>query len=661
MLPTSVRLDARDHDALVSEATQRVRAECPELAQNGGQDPAGTLIELFAWMTGLAIDRLGRVPDKLHVALLDILGLRLDGPAAARAGLRLRLSAPATEPLEVRAGSEAGTLRTATLPSVVFAVLEDFTIMPVRPAAYVVQRGGSYKAIGVADGVADPVGKDQLPFDSPPKPGDALLLGFEDSIAQLLLRVSLEASPARGAGVRPDDPPLRWECSQGDSDWAEAEVLQDLTGGFNYGSGSIDLQCPLRSGIEPIAGRRLHWLRCRIAETTRISREPAIYTQPPEIYRITAAGVGATVIAENSVLEVEEQLGVSDGSAGQTFATRFRPLLALSPGETLEVENEHGDWEPWDECDSFAGSRASDRHFMVDHVSGQIQLGPSLRHGAGGTSQHGAVPPKGAALRISRYRHGGGQHGNVEAGRINTLRNAIPGVASVTNPVAARGGVDSQSIESLRARSAMEIRTRYRAVTTEDFEFLATEATPKIARAHRVLDDEPGIRLQILPRIDPSDRYLTFDELRPDETLLDEVGRYLDRRKLVGTPVRLLPMRFRGASVVVNLQVAPRADVGRIEREVLRALYVYLNPLTGGSAGGQSEGWPPGRSLNQGELYVIVHAFEGIEHIRLLRLYEFDLETGEQAQKPAGRQITLGPDEVIASGRHIVKATRREE
>ena len=99
-------------------------------------------------------------------------------------------------------------------------------------------------------------------------------------------------------------------------------------------------------------------------------------------------------------------------------------------------------------------------------------------------------------------------------------------------------------------------------------------------------------------------------------------------------------MRFRGVSVVVNLQAAPRADVQRIERDVQRALYTYLNPLIGGGAGagssagaGSGDGWPAGRSLNQGELYAIVNAFEGVEFVRVLRLYAFDLRTGERDAK----------------------------
>ena len=261
---------------------------------------------------------------------------------------------------------------------------------------------------------------------------------------------------------------------------------------------------------------------------------------------------------------------------------------------------------------------------------------------------------------MSRYRHGGGSAGNVDAGRLTTLRSAIPGIASVTNPVAARGGVDPQSVESLRAASALELRTRYRAVTSQDYEFLATEATPRVARARRVEDEEPGVTLRILPQVDPADRRLTVEELTPDQALLDEVRRYLEARQLAGTSLRLKPMRFRAVSVVVNLQASPRADVGRIERDVRQALYVYLNPLIGGTALAVGSGWPSGRSLNQGELYAIVHAFEGVELVKILRLYEVDFETGKQASKAAGRQIVIEPDEVIVSGEHIVRVVRRD-
>ena len=55
-----VRLDDRSHAELVAEARRRVAVLCPELAVNGGADPTAALIELFTWMTGLAVERLGR-------------------------------------------------------------------------------------------------------------------------------------------------------------------------------------------------------------------------------------------------------------------------------------------------------------------------------------------------------------------------------------------------------------------------------------------------------------------------------------------------------------------------------------------------------------------------------------------------------------------------
>jgi hypothetical protein len=68
-----------------------------------------------------------------------------------------------------------------------------------------------------------------------------------------------------------------------------------------------------------------------------------------------------------------------------------------------------------------------------------------------------------------------------------------------------------------------------------------------------------------------------------------------------------------------------------------------------------------GRALNQGELYGIVHAVPGVEFVKVLRIYETNLESGEQSPKPAGTHLVLEPDELIASGQHIVKASHRED
>ncbi|MGZ4214339.1 MAG: putative baseplate assembly protein [Solirubrobacteraceae bacterium] len=652
-------LDDRRFQELVSEARTRIALSCPEWTEHNVSDPGITLIELFAWMTDMLIYRLNRVPDKLHVALLELLGVQLHGPTAARTQIRFRLAAPAEQPVEIPAATtEVGTLRTAADDSIVFQVSDTFVISPLVPAAYVVGRSGNFKSIAVADGTARPQGPDRLPFASPPEVGDALYLGFDEDISDLLMRVEIDASVARGAGVDPNDPPLRWEVSDGSDGWTEAEVLEDRTGGFNFGAGIVELQCPPQSGVALLAGHRLRWLRCTILNQTRGGGEAA-YSHPPEIYAIGARPIGALVGAEHAARERAESLGTSDGTPGQVMPLRFSPVLPLTDTERLEVRDPGSDrWLQWTEVESFAASTPDDRHFRLDRTNGQLELGPAVRQPDGGWTQYGAIPAQGADLRMSGYRHGGGRRGNVAADTLTMLRSAIPGVASVTNPRPAYGGVDPESLDSARQRAAMEIRTRYRAVTAEDFEFLVGEASSRAGRTICVAPTAPTdpIRVHVLPRVAPADRKLTFEELTPDEDLLSEIGAYLDGRRVIGTTVHLLPVRLRGVSVVVNLQAEPRADLHRVEEEVLQALYTYLNPLVGGDATGPGDGWPFGRMLNQGELYQIVHAVDGVEFVKILRVYETEMRTGQQSPQPAGSHISLEADELLASGTHVVKA-----
>ena len=254
--------------------------------------------------------------------------------------------------------------------------------------------------MGVARGVASPKGADQLPFGTPPKVGDALYLGFDVPLGRLLLQVDVDCSQAKGAGVDPEDPPLVWEVGAGDGEWLEAEVLEDRTGGFNYGSGTLELQLPDRSAPENIAGTRAHWLRCRLADRPRSGGEAikgSAFTHPPEIYSITAAPIGGLVPASEASHETDELLGESDGTPGQSFELRYSPMLAPSDGERLEVLNAtSGDWEPWDLVESFVESGPEDPHYALDLANGVVELGPAVRAADGSWIQYGTIPPKGA-------------------------------------------------------------------------------------------------------------------------------------------------------------------------------------------------------------------------------------------------------------------------
>jgi predicted phage baseplate assembly protein len=276
--------------------------------------------------------------------------------------------------------------------------------------------------------------------------------------------------------------------------------------------------------------------------------------------------------------------------------------------------------------------------------------------------QHGAIPSKGAILRMAAYHHGGGARGNVAPGTLRVLRKGIPGVASVRHGTAAHGGVDAETIDVGRQRAEMELRTRDRAVTAQDFEFLAGEASPRVARA-RCGVPTPGraIPLYVLPTVpdhfpEPP-RALDFQALTPQKDVLAEVREYLDERRVLGTSVDVQPVRLRGVQVAVDARVERFADPLRVEHDILRALYRYVNPF-GGSLGDDSEGWPFGRAVTDGDLRAVVHAVPRVKRIPLLRVYECDPAAREVQPFPAGAAIVIGRDELVCSGNHAVSCSR---
>ena len=183
----------------------------------------------------------------------------------------------------------------------------------------------------------------------------------------------MDASQARGAGVNPDDPPLRWEVSQGDNEWLEAEVLEDLTGGFNYGSGTVTLELPPRSAVQPLAGHRMHWLRCRIDDKTRHGGAATTYTQPPEIYSITAGVVGARLPATHA-----SQINLRDPRRLRRHAGPGVPAAQLAGAQARRRRDARG---PGPGVGRLGALGAARRLRRLDGVRPPLQPRPGLGRG----------------------------------------------------------------------------------------------------------------------------------------------------------------------------------------------------------------------------------------------------------------------------------------
>src|SRR6266581_3388381 len=120
-------LDDRRFQDLVDDAKRLVMRRCPEWTDHNVSDPGVTLIETFAFMTDQLLYRLNRVPDRMYVKFLELIGVRLLPPHPA--------SAPVTVPMNVLAGTSVATVRTESEESVVFTTVDTLPIIPCELAA----------------------------------------------------------------------------------------------------------------------------------------------------------------------------------------------------------------------------------------------------------------------------------------------------------------------------------------------------------------------------------------------------------------------------------------------------------------------------------------------------------------------------------------------
>jgi predicted phage baseplate assembly protein len=372
------------------------------------------------------------------------------------------------------------------------------------------------------------------------------------------------------------------------------------------------------------------------------------------IRSVAASTVGGTIEAIHADIIEDEYLGESDGVPGQEFPIESTPILAGAGAPVLETMSDAG-WVEWEPVEHFASSDPDDKHFLLDAVGGTVRFGPAIRNEDGSTRQYGAVPPRGMGIRLRGHAIGGGRHGNVAKGAIRTLKASIPFVSDVENLESAQGGVDGESIEQAKARGPILLRTRSRAVTAEDYEAIALEAAPELARVECVTAGEDDVaagslRVLVVPAAPLVENRIEFAELVPSEETLQRIADRLDEVRLIGTRVSVEPPSYRGVTVVARIVARPKADVERIQREALAALYGYMNPITGGPDG---TGWPFGRPVQSGEVYGLLQRIRGVDMVEDARLFGANPVTGERGKET--RKLELDPYSLLFSYEHQVR------
>jgi hypothetical protein len=174
-------------------------------------------------------------------------------------------------------------------------------------------------------------------------------------------------------------------------------------------------------------------------------------------------------------------------------------------------------------------------------------------------------------------------------------------------------------------RTVVKLRKRVRAVTCGDFEELALEADPRVARtlclARRNAqvnfeDEQEGhISVIIVPRKENEANL---------EDIVTAVAADLEPRRLLTTRVHVTGPQY--LPVTIEASVVPLPDErlpkeGGAEKNIAirveEAVKTFLDPLEGGDEG---EGWPFGRNVFVSEIYQLIDRLRGIDYVKSVTL-----------------------------------------
>jgi hypothetical protein len=259
--------------------------------------------------------------------------------------------------------------------------------------------------------------------------------------------------------------------------------------------------------------------------------------------------------------------------------------------------------------------------------------GDSLRFGTG---SFGGRSSPGSTFDVT-YRVTAGAAGNVAADSITAVPFALSGVIlSATNPFAASGGADEESLDQVRAAAPHAFRARqFRAVRAEDYDSTAEEL-PWVVDAGTAMR-WTGSWLTVFTTAQPSGReQMTLDE----HTCLIQL---LDRRRIAGYEVYAPDPRYVGLDLVVVVCAQAWALRGEVEAAVAAELG------TGKRPDGTPAFFAPGQlrfgtSLERSELEAAIQRAVGVDGV-------IEIEYRRRGYLPdfvpMPETVTVGRDEII--------------
>lgn len=302
----------------------------------------------------------------------------------------------------------------------------------------------------------------------------------------------------------------------------------------------------------------------------------------------------------------------------------------------IQVMGDDSKYETWIEVEDFESSGPEDPHYTVDPQKGEITFGNGL---------NGSIPFKEHEIRALFYQTTLGSKGNINNEQ-KFLFEGIPG----ENLQDAAGGMDAQSLNDATSRARRDCRTIYRAITSNDYEYLAL-STPglRVARAKTIPNYDPEYPCISIPGsvtvvVVPYARAVTGNPT-PGYGFIQTVRDHLDKYRLITTDIHVIKPEYIRIHVKCKIRIQKYSSETKVEERVIKALDDFLLPL---SREQDKKEWPFGRAVYPSEIYQKIDEIEGVDYTT-----DVFIRTDEEPYQKSA--ITIPESGLVFSGKHEIE------
>lgn len=655
-------LDDRRFEDLVAEARARLATHLPELTQIAPGDPVHSFIDLFAWLTETILYRANLIPERQRRVFLNLLQIPVR-PARPARGVVCVDGGPTSvllPPLlkdgsQLRGAKQALTTLGELQPTCLsLQVLIKQTLSTDDLTALGLTLQDLHEQFGLRKGETPQpfqprrfdIGRERLTLSKSldqsfylaciaPKQLDSNLELLRENLAGI--RLSVAIAPADDVEATAEDSAindfearnLQWELvAQGPDNstrFLPLEQMSDTSLGGRQ-AGVVRLRLPNNAALfadfanaDPMfdGSKNMPPALDDAVEASRVALWIRLRCPDDPTLQLGYLGLnGVDVVAQG--LRLDTIVGLGTGLPDQVVALPDQQVDAATLD--LQVEEE-GAWVSWRAVDFLAGNGAEARVFRLNADSGYAYFGDGL--------ENGKRPPRGARIRVARYRHGGGEAGNLPAGSIKEIVDGSPRF-KLRHEWPLQCGRDAETVAQAEQRIPQFLTHRNRAVTETDFQVICrNNPINPVARTELIKGFLPGntlaaarrdvpgvVSVFVLPPAQPA----IGNWPKPNKGLLKDVFNYLLNRVQAGTELYVLSPQFIPMAVSILVQVRDPQTEQETLQAVQQVITEYLWPLPPG--GGGNQGWPLGKPIQVNELLTQAARVEGVQAVNVANLFE---------------------------------------